>query len=269
MDKTDFILQDGASKLHIITDFDRTLTQAFVDGEYKSSLISVLYTEWYLSDHYQKTAQWYFDHYHPIEIDESIPLAERRAAMTERWVRHKQLLISEWLTRQHIYDAMQTHGVVLRSGAKEFFHLCAEKNIPVVIFSASGLGVIAIKKFLEKDNLLTSNVHIISNDFVRDDQGRAIDFQKPIIHSLNKGETILHEYDFADQLVNRPNIILMGDSIGDAAMANGSEYDHLLKIWFLNKDVEQKRKLYQEHFDVIIENDGDMDIVNEIIAQLT
>ncbi len=163
---------------------------------------------------------------------------------------------------------MQTHNVVLRQGAKEFFRLCQEKNIPVIIFSAGGLGVVSIEKFLEKDNLLTPNVHIVSNDFVWDTEGRAVDFVRPIIHSLNKGETVLREYDFADEIGDRPNIILLGDSIGDADMAQGSDYDHILKIGFLNKDVEKKRELYQQHFDIVIENDGDMSRVNEILGQV-
>ncbi len=91
----DRIIAGGAEKLHIITDFDRTLTQAFVDGEYKASLISVLYEDGYLSQEYQQKAQAMFAHYHPIEVDESIPVAERSAQMQQWREDHKRLLIAE------------------------------------------------------------------------------------------------------------------------------------------------------------------------------
>jgi hypothetical protein len=85
----------GADQLHIIADFDRSITKAFVNGIYKSSLISVLYTEWYLSKEYQQAAQTLFEKYHPIEVDESIPLAKRKQHMQTWRVEHKQLLITE------------------------------------------------------------------------------------------------------------------------------------------------------------------------------
>lgn len=46
----DAIKQDWYEKLHILADFDRTLTKSFVSGEKKPSIISVLRKEWYLSE---------------------------------------------------------------------------------------------------------------------------------------------------------------------------------------------------------------------------
>lgn len=37
----DNIVRDGKQHFHVIADFDRTLTQAFVDGKFRASLESV------------------------------------------------------------------------------------------------------------------------------------------------------------------------------------------------------------------------------------
>jgi 5'-nucleotidase len=117
------LIADGPENLHILSDFDRTLTQAFPNGKDSGSLISVLYNEGYLSLHYQKTAQAYYQYYLPIEKDETLPFAERKAAMLEWRVKHKQLLIAEELTKHHIYQAMQSENLRFRQGYQTFFSL--------------------------------------------------------------------------------------------------------------------------------------------------
>jgi HAD superfamily hydrolase (TIGR01544 family) len=145
-------------------------------------------------------------------MDKNIPLEERKEAMLERWTKHKLLLIEEGITKDHIYDAMEKHSIQLRQGATDFFELCHQKDIPIIIFSAAGLGVVSIQRFLEANHIAHDNIHIVGNDFIWDEAGKAIDFKKPIIHSLNKDETALQDYDFYRQdIVDRPNIILIGD----------------------------------------------------------
>ncbi|VAW11969.1 hypothetical protein MNBD_BACTEROID05-607, partial [hydrothermal vent metagenome] len=46
------IADGGAKKLHVLADFDRTLTTAFVDGERRPSIISVLRDGGYLTPDY-------------------------------------------------------------------------------------------------------------------------------------------------------------------------------------------------------------------------
>ena len=60
--------------IHILADFDRTLTKAFSQGKIRPSLISVLRSEWHLWEEYSKKAYELFDYYNPIEINPDIPL---------------------------------------------------------------------------------------------------------------------------------------------------------------------------------------------------
>ena len=48
-DKKKKFIEEGTGKLHVLADFDRTLTKAFVDGEKKMSIISELRRKNYIS----------------------------------------------------------------------------------------------------------------------------------------------------------------------------------------------------------------------------
>lgn len=105
-----------------------------------------------------------------------------------------------------------------------------DKNIPLVIFSASGLGYESIYYTFEKIHKLYDNIDIISNAFIRDEHGKAIGIREPVIHSFNKDETVLKDFPVYEEIKDRKNILLLGDSLGDVGMANGIDYDNILKI---------------------------------------
>lgn len=87
------MIHDGMSNLRIISDFDRTLTKAFVNGKSRSSLLSILRDEKYLTPDYPAKAQALFDHYHAIEIDANVDLETKKTMMLERRTKHFKLLI--------------------------------------------------------------------------------------------------------------------------------------------------------------------------------
>ncbi len=254
--------------LHIISDFDRTLTQAFSNWKYRASLISVLYEEWYLSKEYQKTAQWFFDYYHPIEIDNNIFIDDKKKAMKEWRTKHKLLLIKEWIKKQDIYRAMKSQNINLREWSKEFFEILNKNDIPLVILSAGWLWTLSIEKYLENQSSMYDNIYLIWNDFVRDGD-KAVDFKKPIIHTFNKDETVIKELpNIYVKIKDKKNVILLWDSISDTKMVEWFEYNNLLKIGFLNKDVEKNMEKYINNYDVVVVDDGSMNFVNEILQKI-
>ncbi|CAG8724354.1 9019_t:CDS:2, partial [Racocetra persica] len=64
---------------------------------------------------------------------------------------------------------------------------------------------------------------------------------------------------------NRGNVILLGDSIGDIHMSDGIQHETCLTIGFLNHMVEDLINIYLETFDIVVVDDGPMDIVNNIL----
>jgi hypothetical protein len=51
-------------------------------------------------------------------------------------------------------------------------------------------------------------------------------------------------------------------------MVNDLDTNLIIKIGFLNDNVDKKLVLYKEKFDVVIVNDGSMDYVNRLLNKL-
>lgn len=65
--------------------------------------------------------------------------------------------------------------------------------------------------------------------------------KEKLIHVFNKNETALEGTDYYKVVHDRTSIIVMGDSLGDAGMANGSpDTSNVLKIGFLYEHVRNK-----------------------------
>jgi len=261
--------KDKARFLHVLSDFDRTLTYAFVKGERVPSMISILRSSGdYLGEEYAKEAQALFQKYHQKENDPKITLKERKRLMREWWLKHYQLLIKSGLSKKHLKIVIDSQKIKLRKGAKDFFKLLSLIKIPIVIMSASGLGTEAISMFLKKEKCFYSNIYIISNSFKWDKNGKAIGVKEPIIHSLNKDETMVKNFPFYKKIKNRKNVILLGDSPEDVGMIEGFAYKNLIKIGFLNEDVDKNLKLYKKVFDVLILNDSSLYFIKSLIKKL-
>lgn len=258
----------GFQNLHILSDFDRTLTYGAVDGVKTLSIISMLRDGDHLTEDYAQKAHALFDKYHPAEVDPHLSLQEKKKAMQEWWEDHNKLLVESGLSYSDLEDIVQNGHVKFRDGVPEFLDLLHTYNIPLVIFSASGCGD-AVRMFFKKIDKDYPNIFYVTNQFNWDVQGRALSTKGPLIHTFNKDETILEETPEIYKAVHeRKNIILLGDSIGDVGMVEGFAYDALLKIGFLNSDAALLQKEYEKHFDIILEGDGDFSYVNTLVQSI-
>ncbi len=260
-------LEGKAEKIHVLADFDRTLTTAFVDGVKRPSLISLLRDGEYLSPEYREAAHALFDKYHPIEIDPTLPILEKKAAMQEWWTKHFDLLIKSGLNKKDLKKVVASSGVKFRPGTLEMIDYLHEKEIPLVIISSSGIGD-GVLMYLENEGRLYDNVHVITNLYEWDENGKAVGVKKPIIHCMNKDETVIKDFPVFNTVRHRTNVLLLGDSLGDLGMITGFDYDNLLKIGFLNEKVDENIQQYKENFNVVITNDSDMSYVNKILKEV-
>ena len=262
------IAEGGAGKLHILSDFDRTLTTAFIEGKSIPSLISILRDGNYLTPDYGSKAQALYDKYHRIEIDSTVPAAEKKKAMQEWWEIHFNLLIKSRLNKKDIERAVDAGKVKFRDGFGKFIDFLKTRNIPLVIISSSGLGADAIKMYLEKEGKLYENVYIISNSFEWNKEGYAVAVKKPIIHGMNKDETLIRDFPAFEAIKDRKNVLLLGDSLDDVGMVVGFDAENLIKIAFLNEKVEENLESYKKAFDAVILNDGSMEYVNSLLKSI-
>lgn len=256
-------------KLHVITDFDRTLTKSYVNKNKSSSLISFIYNGRYLSSNYSKKANELYDYYRPIEINPRISLKKKIKKMEEWWRKHSDILIKSGMNKKVIEDIVEKNDLHFRKEALEFLDYLHKYEIPIVIMSA-GPGQL-IEGFLIKYKRLYDNVHIIANYFIFDKNGIAIGRREPPIHTFNKKEIELKEIENPQaykNLLKRKNVLLLGDTIGDIDMIEGFPYDNLLKIGFLNENINEQLEYYKKVYDVIILGDGDFSFVNRLVREL-
>lgn len=258
----------GPGSVHILSDFDRTLTHHSRPDYQDSALVAVLGEGDYLPPDYKVKVDVLYKKYYPIEYDPNIPLTVKKAAMIEWWRQMFNLMISSGLTKEIVARAMKDCQVELRDGVEDWLDLLRQLHIPLVIFSASGLGRESINIFLDKLKKHLPDIHILANAFIWDESGRAIGVREPIIHSYNKDETLIQNFPFFSEIKNRRNVILLGDSLGDVGMVEGFEYDNLLKIGFLNGRVEENLESFKKVYDVIILGDSSFAFINRLFKEI-
>lgn len=237
------------NSIHILTDFDRTITVGNSDSSWsilsKSNLVPKGYVE---------ERQALFNYYRPYEIDESLDYKIKNKLMTEWWDKDINLLIKYKFSETIINEAAKNSRVMkFRNGAKEFLENMRDRNIPIIIISA-GIGNF-IEQFLNNNGCNFDNIYIVSN-FIKFENGIAVGVSDNIIHSLNKNEVSLPK-KIMQLVLDRPNIILLGDSISDIKMAQEEKRNNALKIGFLEEKIEENRKYFEEQFDVVCTDDTD------------
>jgi 5'-nucleotidase len=261
--KKEKFVSGGVGKLHVLSDFDKTLTRAVYSGNRAGSIISHLRNGKYLSEDYARKAHELFDKYHPIEIDSNIEQEEKNEKMFEWWKAHKNLLVdsgfSKRIVEECVGEMIDEKYPEFREGVIEFLKNLGENEIPLIIMTAS-LGDL-VSEFMDRNGVFSDNVHVIGNGFNYDSEGNAVSVKK-IIHVFNKHEMEIRELPIYLELVERKNVLLLGDSLGDVKMVGGFDYDGLIKIGFLNGNVDDNLNKYKKEYDVVILDDGDFSFVN-------
>ena len=267
--KLDRIKKDWKNRLHILSDFDRTLTKCFINWKSRPSIISAM-REWdYLWNIYPKKAHELFNHYNSIELDPNIEIKEKKEKMQEWWSRHLDLLVKSWLNKNNIIEVIESWMIELREWMNKFLKLINSNKVPLIIISANWLWWDFIKLYLEKKKILNNYIFIISNEFIWDENDFAKWYKSAIIHTFNKSETVLKDNkEIYKEIENKKNVILIWDSLWDPNMIDWFEYENLVKIGFLNHDEEKLLSKYKEVYDIIITWDWDFSIINEILESI-
>lgn len=246
--------------IHIVADFDRTITSGIACPTWNLLSCSNVFPE-----EYNYRVCELNDNYRPIEINYSLTKEYREEKMTEWWDKSLELLIEYGVNQEMIAEIIANDKLLLlREGAMEFLKLCNSDNIPVIIISA-GIGNIIVE-FLKHSQLLTENVHVISN-FLSFEDGVANGVKADIIHCLNKNESELH-IEIKEKIKDRPNAILLGDSIDDINMVSNERRNKTLAIGFLEDNIESNLDIYRNTFDIVYANNGSFEDITNLINNL-
>lgn len=261
--------EGGLGKVHILADFDKTLTRAFVDGKEVPSVISILRDGSFLTPDYASKAQELYNKYHPLENDKTIPKEEKKRLMAEWWTAHFELLIKSGLNKKDIERVVKSGRIKFRGGFLELADFLRNNNIPLVIMSSAGLGAESISQRLKQEGKLSGNIHIISNAFEWDKDGRAVSVKQPIVHGSNKDETLVQSFpEIFGAIKERRNVLLLGDSLDDVGMVEGYDYDNLVKIGFFSSKTKEGEEAYKSAYDVLITNDSSLDFINRFLKKI-
>ncbi|MDP4267643.1 MAG: haloacid dehalogenase-like hydrolase [Bacteroidota bacterium] len=259
-DRVENIIKDWTKEnIHIVTDFDRTLTSG--DSGTSWSLIS---HAGILPEGYNIRRQEYYEYYRPIEINAAMPIEQKKEEMTLWWVKHLELL-AEYKLKENVFDNI-TKGqssIQFRDGAQELLYFCRKESIPIIIMSA-GLGNV-VESFLKNNNCLYENIHIISNFLVFKD-GIVSGVPEHIIHSVNKNECELPAW-LKTEIDKRPYPILMGDGIDDINMISDEQRKKALTIGFLDEGRESNFEIFQNIYDMVCINNCSLEPITKIISR--
>lgn len=258
----------GKNKFHIVSDFDKTLTKAFWNGQKHPSVIAILREEKYLTPDYADRANALFEKYHPFEIDLTIPWEARKAKMLEWWMAHYDLLKECGLTKDDIEKVINADRIKLRDNFQEFFEILDQNHIPLTIMTANGLGGDVIKMTLKRFNIKNEDIYLVANEIIWDENNRFKDIKKPIVNVLNKDEIIINDQKIQNRIKDKNNVILIGDSEGDLGMVEHIKYDNIIKIGYLNDKEDELKDKYAELFDVVILQDKGLETIINILKRI-
>lgn len=255
----------GTGSLHIVADFDRTLTKAYVDDRKTHGVFDLL-RDYCFSPEQAREEREQCDKYRPYEFDQTLPMEERARYMQEWWEEHLALTVRARISKEKVLSIASRQHRYLREGAKELLKMLANEHVPLLILSA-GIGDF-IEGMLSTEGALTSNIHIISNFFTYDKDGNVDGYASRIVHSCNKDEGHVRGTAYEHAIGKRRNAILLGDTVDDLKMSKGMPHEQCIRVGFLNEDDENQLGAYLEGYDVVITGDVDMGYVLELLQRI-
>lgn len=257
--------QAGKQNLHILTDFDKTLTKGITKKA--SAVISKIRDSKFISNELKQAMNNLYNYYHPFEVDPDLSNAEKAKYMHEWYKNTTRVLIENNLTEQLIDKIIEESDLEFRDGIHEFLEITNNLEIPVIIISA-GIGNL-IEKYLIKNKIYYKNIRIISNFYVCNEKGQIIEFLDPVIHPMNKFELQVKNFPETEELIlGKTSIIQMGDHIGDFNMAEGFDYQNLLTVAFLNNGNQKTLEQFKNTADIVYTNEAGLEEITEIIKNL-
>ncbi|XP_028311318.1 cytosolic 5'-nucleotidase 3-like [Gouania willdenowi] len=258
----------GSNTLQVISDFDMTLTRFAYNGKRCPTCHNILDNSKLISSDCKDMLKELLDTYYPIEIDCSRSVEEKLPLMVEWWTKAHDLLVEQKIRKEMLSTAVQESEAMLREGYEFFFNHLHEHSIPLLIFSA-GIGDI-LEEVIRQAGVFHSNVNVFSNYMDFDDSGVLKAFKGELIHIYNKREGAMLNTGHFQELRTRPNVLLMGDSLGDLNMADGvQDMENILKIGYLNDKVEERKQSYLNLYDVVLINDETLEVPNALLLYLT
>ncbi|CAF2367840.1 unnamed protein product [Rotaria sp. Silwood2] len=257
------LINDERKKLHVVADFDFTLTMYEKNGVALPSTFAVIEGDNRVTlpngSLLRIQADQLRSKYMPIEHDVSMNVEEKLPYMIEWWHKAQSLIISSNLDKSMLHNVVYQSKMELKKGVRKFITDLLHSDVIEVFLEKE------IPEFKHNHELS----HVVSNFIEFDADGNSISFSKKLIHTFNKNEQEIHNTSYYQSILNRPNVILLGDTLGDVGMIGGMKnLKHVLKIGYLNHSTPTKLEVYKNVYDIVLCDDQTFDIPNLILEAI-
>ncbi|MFT4313393.1 MAG: hypothetical protein ACMXYA_03210, partial [Candidatus Woesearchaeota archaeon] len=241
-----------SDKICVVSDFDRTLTKAFIGGTDAPTGLSIFHNGDFLRPNYAQRAQALWEYYYPLEIQKTLDDTQRSIILQEWYEKHVSLFHEYSLSKSIIQQAARSEKIVLREQTKDFISYFQQRHIPFFVFSAGSGDV--IKEVFAYHNINHESLLICSNYFSYNEDDIVTGFSSDIMHSYNKHKINLQTHGISHTDIDIQSLIVCGDSVKDPLMAEQFGAKTVLKIGFCH-DITRLAE-YRELYDVVVTGDG-------------
>uniref|UniRef100_A0A5S6QFB1 5'-nucleotidase n=1 Tax=Trichuris muris TaxID=70415 RepID=A0A5S6QFB1_TRIMR len=262
------LASEKSSAVQIVTDFDYTISQ-FSNPNGKRMLTTHDVCDRYLKKanvELYKKLRLLRKKYRPIEYSSHISMQEKIPHMEAWWRSAHSCIVQSGLRDADFEELAMAAEIDLREGFDSIVGRLDTSGIPVTVFSA-GIANIIRTILGSKLGEMPVNMRVIGNEFKFNEEGVICGFSEPVIHTYNKNiRSVSCKDEFLATLKNRNNLILFGDTLGDANMDLGISKDGcVLKIGFLNEMVSELKESYMQAYDIVITDQYSFSIAGEIL----
>lgn len=262
-EKLQKLILGGTDNLHVISDFDATLSKSFSSNNKSNTTFGKIQGSGLLGEEFERKSKELKDYYQPIEHSFDLSKEEKAKKMREWTVKAWDLIVKSKLNRSLINEINEKEKIEMRLGALDFVSGVTDINVPFLIYSGG------IKEIIDGALVERESMEILSNYFIFDDQGEISGWIPKLIDTSAKTGNYIKESPHFEKIKEKDHVIVMGDLVEDLRVLEGLEHELELRIGFLNRNVEENLEIFKEKFDVIIINDGPMTFVNDILKQIT
>lgn len=243
----------------VLIDFDKTMTTMDSDDSW-----TVIQNPAFLDPNLSICSNTLAKKYCPIEMDYQIPQEEKYAHMVDWYTQVLDLYYQYGLTKDILISCVKCGNLTLRNGLKDFLFTLFKHQVPVIILSA-GIGNV-IEEVLTLHQCFYENIYIMSNFFTFE-HNKLLPFSSPIIHTCNKNIATLPT-TIKKKLEQKDYLLLFGDFIEDLYMVPKEFLPKTLSFGFLEKNIKQNLKPYQDVFDVVLTDNTSFYEVQDMINSL-
>jgi len=178
------------------------------------------------------------------------------SAICDEWWERAFDIIAQYRVSAGVFSVPFLHpdtsGLMpIRPGMIELMHGADAWRVPFIVFSA-GIGDV-VCACLRSYGLSFGRMEIVSNMCRFEEDGRFHGRleNSEVIHSFSKNERHLGGLD-RFSLTNRSNLLLFGDSLGDAGMVSDAEGRTVIRVGICTATNPETIERYRQMFDVVL-----------------